>query len=235
MLNVENLDYNEFMMFCSLQDIPNDVYTEKHHYIPKHMGGEDNDENNHIIELTYEQHKIAHAKLYEEYGNVGDKIAVNLMNGLDQDRKIKIGKAIGEHHKETGHIYRLGKHNVESGFFESIKTTESRSKGGKAAGKIAKESGQVYTIRTEESSRQGGVTAGNLAKERGQIQGLGKYKSEYVIIDPDGNEYQHLFQAVDQLGINKSKIRDDARKSRNGFSRRKKTTDELNRRWTNMS
>lgn len=38
MLNIEDLDYNEFMMFCAMQDIPKDVYTEKHHYIFKHMG-----------------------------------------------------------------------------------------------------------------------------------------------------------------------------------------------------
>lgn len=234
MLDIESLNYNEFMMFCSLQEIPDDVYSEKHHYIPKHMGGKDNEEDNVLIDLTYEQHKIAHKKLYEEFGNVGDKIAYNLMNGLEEDRKKEISKAIGEHHLKTGHIQELGRRNVETGFLESIKTFESRSKGGKIAGQIAKDTGQIYGIKTEETCRQGGITAGNMAKEKGQIQSLGKFKSEYVIIDPNGNEYQHLFEAVDKLGIKKDKLRDDARKNRNGFTRRKKTEEELTNRWSNI-
>lgn len=235
MFNEEELSYNEYMLFCSMQEIPNDVYTENHHYIPKHMGGENNGKNNHLVKLTYEQHIIAHKKLYEEYGLPSDLIAVRLMNSIEPNRKQDISKAIGEHHKKTGHIYRLGKHNVESGFLESIKTHESRSRGGIRAGEIAKETGQIYNLATPETCSMGGKIGGNIAKETGQIQKLGKYKSEYVIIDPNGNEYQHLFMAVEKLNIEKEKLRNYARYNKNGFTRRVKTETELKDRWSDIS
>ena len=45
----------------------------KHHIIPKHLGGSDDESN--LIELTIEEHAEEHRKLYEKYGNEKDKIA----------------------------------------------------------------------------------------------------------------------------------------------------------------
>ena len=45
----------------------------KHHIIPKHIGGTDNPSN--IVELSVEEHALAHKKLYEEHGRWQDKIA----------------------------------------------------------------------------------------------------------------------------------------------------------------
>jgi len=45
----------------------------KHHIIPKHMGG--GDENENLIELTIEEHAEEHRKLYEKYGKQEDLLA----------------------------------------------------------------------------------------------------------------------------------------------------------------
>ena len=55
------------------------IYTHKHHIIPKHMGGSDDPSN--LIELTTEQHALAHKKLYEEHGNMLDKVAWLALSG----------------------------------------------------------------------------------------------------------------------------------------------------------
>lgn len=53
--------------------------THKHHVIPKHMGGS-NEENN-IIELTVEEHANAHKELFAKYGNWQDEIAWKALSG----------------------------------------------------------------------------------------------------------------------------------------------------------
>lgn len=52
----------------------------KHHIIPKHMGGTDEESN--LVELTIEEHAEAHKKLYEEHGRWQDKLAWQGLAGL---------------------------------------------------------------------------------------------------------------------------------------------------------
>jgi hypothetical protein len=52
----------------------------KHHILPKHMGG--TDEENNIIELTIEEHAEAHKTLYEKYGHWQDYLAWKGLAGL---------------------------------------------------------------------------------------------------------------------------------------------------------
>jgi DNA-directed RNA polymerase subunit M/transcription elongation factor TFIIS len=51
----------------------------KHHIIPKHAGGTDDSSN--IIELTIEDHALAHKNLYECYGRWQDRIAWLTLSG----------------------------------------------------------------------------------------------------------------------------------------------------------
>lgn len=221
--------YEKFIEKHKNQVIAKDTYVEKHHIIPKHIGGT-NDASN-MINLTYRQHITAHLLLYRVYRRIEDLTAYKLMRGLEVSRKIAISKMIGERHKLSGHIYELGRKNVESGFFASIRTKESCSVGGKASGAIAKSTGQILSIRTDEGSILGGKVGGAIATETGQIQQLGKYKGIYVLIDTNGCEYQHMFQMVDALKIDRAKLSDWCKNGRFGYSRRPKTQDELDARW----
>ena len=51
----------------------------KHHIIPKHVGGSDDESN--LIELTVEEHAEAHRKLFEEYGRWQDEVAWKALSG----------------------------------------------------------------------------------------------------------------------------------------------------------
>ena len=55
----------------------------KHHIIPKHMGGSDDPEN--IVELSVEDHALAHKALYEKYGKLEDKIAWKCLSGKTEE------------------------------------------------------------------------------------------------------------------------------------------------------
>lgn len=48
------------------------IYYEKHHIIPKHMGG-DNSKNN-LVLLTFREHVLAHYLLWRIYKKAGDKL-----------------------------------------------------------------------------------------------------------------------------------------------------------------
>jgi len=51
----------------------------KHHIIPKHMGGSNDNDN--IVELSVEEHAQAHKSLFEKYGHWQDKIAWEALSG----------------------------------------------------------------------------------------------------------------------------------------------------------
>ena len=224
--------YEKFIAQAKLQHIPLGIYTEVHHIVPRHCGGTDDSAN--LVTLTYRQHILAHLLLYRKYRRIEDLTAYKLMRSLPEERKSIICKLIGERHKLSGHIYALGQKNAESGWINAIKTTESLRKGGLKSGRIAKESGQILTIRTEESSRAGGITQGNKAKESGQIQALGKYSGTYVLIAPNGDEYQHAFQMALALQLPAKTCLNRCKLGSGGFSRRPKTAEELASRWSNV-
>ena len=55
----------------------------KHHIIPRHMGGTDDPTN--LVELTVEEHALAHKKLYEEHGCWQDYVAWQGLAKLDKN------------------------------------------------------------------------------------------------------------------------------------------------------
>lgn len=200
-------------------------YFEKHHIIPRHRGG--TDDVNNLVDLTYREHFIVHFLLYKLYKNPEDKCAYTLMYNLGCIRKIEIGKMIGEKHKLSGHIQKLGQLNKETGWINKIKTKESLSKGGKKAGMKAKLTGQINTIRTPEGTLKGGISAGKLAKERNQIQNIAKYKGTYVLIMPDGKEFLHAFQAAEYMNVSSNTISQRCYSGALGYKRRPKKPEEI--------
>ena len=89
----------------------NSYMIHKHHIIPKHAGGLDNESN--LIELTVEEHAEAHRVLFDQYGQWQDKCAwlglsgqisrteIDMMVSEETKRKMSIAKS-GENHPMYG-------------------------------------------------------------------------------------------------------------------------------------
>ena len=82
-----------------------DYYTEKHHIIPKCMGGKDEDDN--YVLLTAKEHILAHMLLYRIYPDIdGLCYAIHLMLHIERYSEIKLSLRMAEK-------YRLDFANVE--------------------------------------------------------------------------------------------------------------------------
>ena len=100
-----------------------------HHIIPKHMGGTDDREN--LVELTIEEHALAHKGLYEKYGKWQDKIAWKALSGQIGKQEIiqeiirnsNKSRIVSQETRELIRNYNLGKkHSDET----KIKMSEIR-------------------------------------------------------------------------------------------------------------
>ena len=130
------------------QTLNPDEYTESHHIVPKHDGGEDSDDN--LIVVTYRQHRILHKVRYKAYKQKGDFLAYNLMYRIHCDKKTILcsiaGKIGGRKNVESGHIFRLvekfgrenGMRSVESGQLDSIRALANNAKQREHASKLGK-------------------------------------------------------------------------------------------------
>lgn len=133
-MNYEKL-YFAFIEKYKNQVFDEGTYTEVHHIIPRHAGGDDSKEN--LIRLNYKQHTFAHHLLWKAYNNIGDKLAFTFMSNVDIDKqnfiRVEVGKMVGARHrdfmielgKKMGPIQ--GKINVESGLLASIRPLANNS------------------------------------------------------------------------------------------------------------
>ena len=73
------------------------IYTHKHHIIPRHAGGS-NDPSN-LVELTTEEHALAHKKLFFIYGRWQDELAyLALEKQIGKEEATKTAREKGYYH-----------------------------------------------------------------------------------------------------------------------------------------
>ena len=135
-MNYEKL-YFAFIEKFKSQKIDEGVYTEIHHIIPRHAGGDDSKEN--LVELTYDQHVFVHKLYWKAYNTPQSLAAYRLMSGISTDRKREIssmaGKIGGAVNRDSGHISELGKkygkicgkRSVDSGLLDLIREKANTS------------------------------------------------------------------------------------------------------------
>lgn len=70
--------YWMLIIHCQNQVLGEDVYTEKHHIVPRHMGGSDDEIN--LVQVTYRQHVLLHRLLWKGWDSLKDRAAYLLMS-----------------------------------------------------------------------------------------------------------------------------------------------------------
>jgi hypothetical protein len=81
-----------------------DIY-HKHHVIPKHAGGTDEESN--LISVTIPEHAELHRQLWEEHGRWQDFIAWKTLSGQmtkDEARRLAVSKALKGKPQTAEHI-----------------------------------------------------------------------------------------------------------------------------------
>lgn len=99
----------------------------RHHIIPKHMGGTD-DEENLTPPISIQMHAEFHKQLYEEFKKTEDLIAWKALSGRITSEEARLEAAkVGQERSEKYKNRDFREHLAR------VRTTESCSKGGKMA------------------------------------------------------------------------------------------------------
>jgi hypothetical protein len=70
-----------------------DCYYERHHIIPKHLGGNNDTEN--LVLLTFREHILAHYLLWRIHGKEGDRLMYKLRNGQkEESQRLRVELAV---------------------------------------------------------------------------------------------------------------------------------------------
>lgn len=91
------------------------IGVHKHHIIPRHAGGSDSPEN--LVELTVEDHAIAHKVLYGLWGREEDRIAWLCLSGRITSEDARKAAC------------KIGYDKRDKSFFESTEYKEKQRKG----------------------------------------------------------------------------------------------------------
>lgn len=121
----------------------------RHHVIPKHQGGTDDDDN--IVYLTPEEHAKAHLELYEKYGKYEDAQAYNSL------KKHWLGaRNLNGYKQSKEHIQKRRQSTDYSKVSASLKGRPSPTKGMKFAyrAKPKISEAQKGKLKSEETKRK---------------------------------------------------------------------------------
>ena len=106
--------YNNLITKRQNEILPDEIYGEKHHIIPKCLGGNNKKEN--LVRLTAREHYIAHLLLAKIHNTFGLYLAVIYMqSGRFENRKFKFNSHLYQKIKEELSKKQKGKkHSEES-------------------------------------------------------------------------------------------------------------------------
>ena len=157
--------YLKFINYC--QNSNKNEYTEKHHIIPKSMGGSDLSDN--LILLTGREHFIAHVLLWKSYRNKQTNFALWCMK-MEKERNFLLSPKTYEQLKIEHSLFQSEKMKIDNPMFkQSAKDKVSQSRVGSKVSKQAK---------LKMSIARKGVPKTKETKQKMSAASKGKPKSE---------------------------------------------------------
>lgn len=166
---------------------------ERHHIIPRHVGGDDSSSN--LTRLTPKEHRLAHTLLYRMHGRWQDKLACNAMRGLCPDAR-------SEAQRQAGLQQVANASGIHSPECRALNFTHGANL-------------VVWNKANPEGQARG------LAKchERGTQLRMARSKAAYVYIDPTGKRWLSRVEAAEAFGVKAFSIENWGRRQHYGWHR----------------
>ena len=185
-----------------------DYYTEKHHIVPKCMGGTNNRDN--LVLLTYKEHIVAHRLLSRIYSDVLElKHAVYFMVNSPKNKYINIHSLNQLEELRLASIEYL--RQINTGKVNSYETRRkiSESKSNKILSLEARKSmalGRVGMVFTEERKRKisESMKGKTVSKETREKQSRVRKKK---VVTPENTVFDDIKTCAKYLGIHENTLR----------------------------
>ena len=205
-----------------------EIYYEYHHIIPKHMGGDNSEDN--LVLLTFREHVLAHYMLWRMHGHIGDKVMFLMRGNQKQEsQKLRVKLAVeanrnggkgfqnwsGDKHpmktpekvkqviktkreKYNGEL--MSKETKEKWLLKNKKIMQEMSKNPSIQEKRSKTIKQINSNLTPEEFVLKYNNAGENNGNYGWIKGF------YEVIDPNGNitKYESQEEIIKKLNLSQS-------------------------------
>lgn len=186
--------YENLVTKFKLQTLDGEVYTERHHIVPKHCGGTDCADN--LVTVTYRQHRLLHRIRWKAFGHKGDKLAYILMYGVGGDlsttKRAEIGRLGGIANVESGWIYEMnklyaasnGSNNVTSGHLDRIRHLANNKTQREKASKTSKtrwESGDLLLDLQKAWAVNKGSTTSEYTRQKQSQAHIERMKDEHQL------------------------------------------------------
>ena len=202
-----------------------DYYTEKHHIVPKCLGGTDEESN--LVLLTAREHIIAHMLLScINPGNLKLLFAVTKMFFIGKTKRLdgitKISTRLLSYFKEESSKAQLGKRlssshitHLSQSHTGNILSTETKLKLEKTRYRltIMGPDGAIYNS-IKECSKINNIPETtlknwihNLPQKGYSIVDKTRSRRSFAIVGPDGKEYKSIRDCARQLGYNDKTIK----------------------------
>lgn len=173
------------------KSLPVDGYSEKHHIVPRSLGGSNNKSN--IVRLTAREHFIAHMLLYKHYRKTEDKKSLYKM-------------ALAMQLLKSGRVHAMSKFRLSAGaskIYETAKVVISQKMVGDGNPMYGKPSANKGKTHKEMYSRESllKVQQSNIRKR--------KYPDTYSWVHKDhGTEELTMYELADIYGFDHRKLID---------------------------
>jgi hypothetical protein len=205
-----------------------EIYYENHHIVPKHMGG-DNSENN-LVLLTFREHILAHYLLWRIHGYEGDKLMYSLRNLQTEEAqrlRVKLAVASNRNGGKGFQNWKGDKHPMKDPkkVQKMIKTKKEKYNGHVISNNAMeqwrngvtnhlremakdpeiqeKRSNTIKQINATLTPEEFALKYNNAGENNGNY---GWIKGYYEVIDPDGNvtKYESQTEIIRELNVSQS-------------------------------
>lgn len=204
----------------------NEVYYENHHIVPRHMGGDDSEEN--LVLLTFREHVLSHYILWRIYKYDGDRLMFLMRsNQTESAQKLRVKLAVNSN-RNGGKGFELWKgdsHPMKKPETVKKMLNTKYKKYGKSLMKMTKDRREFLSLKMRVISNNPKVKekrANTIRKINSTLsieEKLKKYprqkennanwgwiKGYYIVICPDGSEkkYNSQYHIINEMGITQS-------------------------------